>query len=315
MRSRFVLRRICWTLFILIASTVVIFGILRVIPGDPARAMLGPEATPDAIAVLRAQLGLDEPLIAQYAIWVSHAIRGDLGQSIALSQSVVSLLAERLPITLLLSLYALVFAVLIAIPVSVISATHRHTVLDHGPRFVALLGLAMPSFWLGIMLVLVFGLWLQVLPVYGYASPSDGIIEHLQHVLLPAVALGLAYAAMIMETNRTGLIEVLHQDYIRTARAAGLSNRLILYKYALRNALVPTVTVIGVQIGYLMSGAVVVESVFAIPGMGRLLVNAVLSRDYPVVQGVMLVTVTIFSITNLVVDLLYTVIDPRVGLQ
>ncbi|MSO65616.1 MAG: ABC transporter permease [Alphaproteobacteria bacterium] len=313
MSIRYFLERLGWAAFVLFGSSVVIFVILHVIPGDPARAMLGPEGTPEAVAKLREQLGLDDPLTHQYLLWLGRAIRGDLGRSILLSQSVGSLLGERLPITLLLGLYALGFAVLLAIPVSVVSATRRGTLVDYGGRFLALIGLAMPSFWLGLMLVLLFGVVLQWLPVFGYVSPRQSVADHVRHMVLPAVALGSAYAAMIMETTRNSLIEVLHQDHVRTARAGGLTETLVLYKYAMRNALIPTITVIGIQIGYLMSGALVVESVFAIPGMGRLLVNAVLSRDYPLVQGAMLVTVLVFSLTNLCVDLLYAVIDPRVG--
>ncbi len=203
----------------------------------------------------------------------------------------------------------------LAIPLSVLSATSQGSVVDYAGRLAGLLGFAMPSFWLGLMLVLLFGVILGWLPVFGYVRLSEDPVLHLKHMVLPVLALGSAYAAMIMETTRSSLIEVLQQDYIRTARAVGLREPLVLYKYAIRNALIPTVTVIGIQVGYLMSGAVVVESVFAIPGMGRLLVSAVLARDYPVVQGAMLVTVAVFSLANLCVDILYAVIDPRVRRQ
>ena len=314
MRLRFLLTRLAWTIFVLIGASLVIFFILHVVPGDPARAMLGPLGTPEAIETLRRQLGLDQPLVTQYYLWISRALSGDLGHSILLSQSVSSLLGERLQITLILSGYALVFAILIAIPASIISATRRNTVADYAGRFIALVGLAMPGFWLGLMLILFFGVYLGILPVFGYVAPGEDFGEHLRHIVLPAIALGAAYSALIMEMNRSSLIEVLEQDYIRTARASGLTERRVLLKYAMRNALIPTITVIGIQIGYLMSGALVVEAVFAIPGMGRLLVNAVLSRDYPLVQGGMLATVVIFVVANLTVDFLYTIIDPRVRL-
>ena len=314
MRLRFLLTRLAWTIFVLVGASLVIFFILHVVPGGPARAMLGPLGTPEAVATLRRQLGLNEPLVTQYYLWITRAISGDLGHSILLSQSVASLLGERLQVTLIISGYALVFAILIAIPASVISATRRNTVADYAGRFVALVGLAMPGFWLGLMLILFFGVYLGILPVFGYVAPGEDFVEHLRHIVLPAIALGAAYSALIMEMNRSSLIEVLEQDYIRTARAGGLIERRVLLKYAMRNALIPTITVIGIQIGYLMSGALVVEAVFAIPGMGRLLVNAVLSRDYPLVQGGMLVTVLVFVVANLTVDLLYTVIDPRVRL-
>ncbi len=312
MGTRYVLKRLGWMVFILFGSTIVIFLIIHVIPGDPARAMLGPEGTPEAVATLRRQLGLDDPLWRQYLIWVGRAVTGNLGRSILLSKSVLDLLDERLGITLLLSLYSLILAILIALPISVVSATRRRSMADHLGRLVGLLGLAMPSFWLGLMLILLFSVRLGWLPVFGYVSPFENFGQHILHMVLPAVALGSGYAAMIMETTRNSLIEVLNQDYIRTARAGGLAERLVLWKYAMRNALIPTVTVIGIQIGYLMSGAVVVENLFAIPGMGRLMVNAVLSRDYPLVQGTMLAVVFVFTAANLGVDLLCAAIDPRI---
>jgi len=313
LRARFLLAKLLWTVFVLFGSSLLIFGLMHLVPGDPARAMLGPLGTPDAVAALREKLGLDDSVFQQYTTWISHAVRGDLGESILLNQSVSSLLAQRLPITLALSFYALIFALFVALPASVISATRKNSLLDYGARLTALIGVAMPSFWLGLMLILLFAVKLGVLPVFGYVSLREDPVEHLRHMVLPAVTLGAAYSALIYEMNRSSLIEVLQQDYIRTAHASGIPSRLVLFKYAFRNALVPTITVIGIQIGYLMSGALLVEAVFAIPGMGRLLVNGVLSRDYPVVQGAMLVTVLIFVFANLAVDMLYTVIDPRIG--
>ncbi|GLS35553.1 peptide ABC transporter permease [Mesorhizobium tianshanense] len=304
-------KRLGWMLFILFGSTVVIFLVIHVIPGDPARAMLGPQGTPEAVETLRRELGLNDPLWQQYLIWVGRALTGNLGHSILLSKSVLELLGERVTTTLLLSLYALILAVLIALPISVMSATRRNTIGDHVGRLVVLIGLAMPSFWFGLMLMLLFSVRLGWLPVFGYVSPLDDLGQHFSHMVLPAVALGSGYAAMIMETTRNSLVDVLNQDYIRTARAGGLAERLVLWKYAMRNALIPTVTVIGIQIGYLMSGAIVIENLFAIPGIGRLMVNAVLSRDYPVVQGTMLTVVFVFAFANLCVDLLCAAIDPR----
>jgi peptide/nickel transport system permease protein len=313
LRARFLLAKLIWTVFVLFGSSLLIFGLMHLVPGDPARAMAGPLGTPDVVSKLREQLGLNDPVPVQYYRWLSNALHGDLGDSILLNQSVSSLLGERLPITLALSAYALLFALLIALPASMISATRKNTSLDYLGRLVALIGVAMPSFWLGLMMILLFSVYLRVLPVFGYISLWNDPVDHIKHIILPAVTLGAAYSALVYEMNRSSLIEVLQQDYIRTARASGIPARLILFKYAFRNALVPTVTVIGIQVGYLMSGAVLVESVFAIPGMGRLLINGVLSRDYPVVQGTMLVTVLIFVFANLAVDLLYTVIDPRIG--
>jgi peptide/nickel transport system permease protein len=310
---KYLFERILLALLVLLGSSVAIFLIMHVIPGDPARAMLGPEGTPEAVETLRRQLGLNDPLWWQYYYWISRALAGDLGQSILLSQSVISLLAERLPVTLILSLYSLLLAIAIALPVSIISASRPATTVDHVGRIIALLGLAIPSFWLGLILILVFSVGLRWFPVFGYVSLFSDPLGHFTHLVMPTLSLGAGYAAMILETSRNSLIEVLRQDYIRTARAGGLSERCVLWKYALRNALIPTVTVIGIQVGYLMSGAVIVENVFAIPGMGRLLVNAVLSRDYPVVQGAMLVIVLIFTIANLLVDIICVAIDPRIA--
>jgi peptide/nickel transport system permease protein len=312
MRLRFFLARIVWTAFVLLGSSVVIFGLIHLVPGDPARATLGPNGSPAAIAALHTRLGLDQPVPYQYYLWLGHALHGDFGTSILLNQSVGSLLGERLPVTLLLGTYALLFALVLSIPASVISATRKNTASDYLSRLVALLGVAMPSFWVGLMLILLFAVYLQLLPAFGYAPPTPDLWSHFRHMVLPSIALGASYAALVFEMNRSSLIEVLQQDYVRTARASGIAERLVIFKYAMRNALIPTITVIGIQVGFLMSGAVLVEAVFAIPGMGRLLIDAVLARDYPVVQGVMLVTVLIFVVANLAVDGLYAVIDPRI---
>jgi peptide/nickel transport system permease protein len=312
-RLAYLLQRLVWTVFVLLASSVVIFVIMHVVPGDPARAMVGPLGTPEQVEALRVKLGLNDSLLAQYWIWLKNAVRGDLGDSILLGQSVTGLLLARLPVTLLLSLYSLLLALLVAIPGSIVSATRKNSLPDHVGRFFALVGVAMPSFWIGLMGILLFGVHFKLLPVFGYVSPIPDFGSHLTHMILPAIALGSGYAALVYEMNRSSLIESLEQEYTRTERANGLSERRVLLKYSMRNALVPTITVIGIQVGYLMSGALLVESVFAIPGMGRLMVNAVLSRDYPVIQGVMVVTVLIFVLTNLVVDLLYMLIDPRIG--
>lgn len=307
----FLLRRLLSTALVLLAASVVVFSILHLVPGDPARAMVGPLGSEEAVAHIRTRLGLDKPIAEQYVRWLSHAIRGDLGESILLNQPVSTLLAERLPVTALLSGYALFLALLLSIPGSILSATRKGKPADYAARFVALIGVAMPSFWIGLMLILFFGLYLRVLPVLGYVSPEVSLVDHVRHMVLPAIALGAGYAALIFEMNRSSLIEVLEQDYIRTARAAGIPERIVVSKYAMRNALIPTVTVIGIQIGFLISSGVLVESVFAIPGLGRLLINAVLSRDYPLIQGCMLVVVFAFLVVNLTVDALYAVIDPR----
>jgi peptide/nickel transport system permease protein len=312
-RLGFLARRLAMLTIVSFGASIVVFASMRILPGDPARAMLGMTATPEALAALRRDLGLDQPLLDQYLSWLGSALQGDLGTSIRLGQSVTSRILQSLPVTFLLGVYALAFALLLSIPASIISATRKNSAADYGSRLVALLGLSMPSFWIGLMLILLFAVSLNVLPAFGYVPPWEDPWDHVRHMILPTIALGAGYAALVYEQNRNSLIDVLAQDHIRTARASGLPERLVLLKYAMRNASIVTITVIGVQVGFLMSGAVVVESVFAIPGLGRLLVDAVTNRDYPLVQGAMIVTVGIFVVVNLVVDVIYSIIDPRIG--
>lgn len=312
-RLGFLARRLAMLTIVSFGASIVVFASMRILPGDPARAMLGMTATPEALATLRRDLGLDQPLLDQYLSWLGSALQGDLGTSIRLGQSVTSRILQSLPVTFLLGAYALAFALLLSIPASIVSATRKNSAADYGSRLVALLGLSMPSFWIGLMLILLFAVSLNVLPAFGYVPPWEDPWDHVRHMILPTIALGAGYAALVYEQNRNSLIDVLAQDHIRTARASGLPERLVLLKYAMRNASIVTITVIGVQVGFLMSGAVVVESVFAIPGLGRLLVDAVTNRDYPLVQGAMIVTVGIFVVVNLAVDVIYSVIDPRIG--
>lgn len=312
-RLGFLARRLAMLTIVSFGASIVVFASMRILPGDPARAMLGMTATPEALAALRRDLGLDQPLLDQYLSWLGSALQGDLGTSIRLGQSVTSRILQSLPVTFLLGVYALAFALLLSIPASIVSATRKNSAADYGSRLVALLGLSMPSFWIGLMLILLFAVSLNVLPAFGYVPPWEDPWDHVRHMILPTIALGAGYAALVYEQNRNSLIDVLAQDHIRTARASGLPERLVLLKYAMRNASIVTITVIGVQVGFLMSGAVVVESVFAIPGLGRLLVDAVTNRDYPLVQGAMIVTVGIFVVVNLAVDVIYSVIDPRIG--
>lgn len=297
------------TLAVLLGATIAVFLMVHLVPGDPARAALGAQATPQAVAELHRQLGLDRPLWVQYWSWLWNALHGNLGQSIMLTTPVRTLIAQRLGVTAELSALALLFSLVVAIPASAVSARWRGKVADRAARFVVLAGIAIPSFWLAILLILAFH---SVLPVYGYVPLSAGVWPHFSHLILPAVALGAGQAALVFEINRIGLIEAVQEEYIRTARAHGISEWRIFLGYALRNAFLPTVTVIGVQIGYLLGGAMLVETVFAIPGMGRLLITAVTDRDYPLVQGGVLVTVAIFVVVNLLVDAAYALIDPRV---
>jgi peptide/nickel transport system permease protein len=308
-RTTRVVARLAQTAAVILAATLAVFLMVHVVPGDPARAALGAQASPQAVRELHQQLGLDRPLLAQYGSWLWNALHGDLGQSIMLTEPVTSLIRQRLGVTAELSGLALFGSLIIAIPASAISARWRGRSADRFTRLIVLAGIAVPSFWLAILLILLFH---SVLPVFGSVPISDGLWPHFSHLILPAFALAAGHVALIFEVNRVGMIESMQDEYIRTARAHGISERRVYLGYALRNALLPTTTVVGLQVGYLLGGAMLIETVFAIPGMGRLLIAAVIGRDYPLVQGGVLVTVVIFVVVNLLVDAAYSVIDPRV---
>jgi peptide/nickel transport system permease protein len=294
-----------------LGSTFVIFALMRLIPGDPTRILIGPEGSlsPDQIDQARRELGLDRPLPVQYWDWLTHALHGDFGNSIVLRQPVVNLLSDRLVVSAQLAAYSFAFAVVVAIPASLLAARRQGAVADKLARLAGSTGIAVPSFWLAILLIIAFQ---RVLPTYGYVPVSQGLGAHLEHLLLPAAALGTGYATLLFETNRAGLIDTLGSDYVRTARAFGLSERRIFLRHALPNAFLPTLTIMGIQIGHLMGGALLVENAFALPGMGRLVVQGALARDYPVVQAGVLLVVLIFVAVNLLMDLLYGLVDPRV---
>ncbi|MGX7678580.1 ABC transporter permease [Jatrophihabitans sp. DSM 45814] len=308
-RGSRLLAKIAQTLLVILGATIAVFLMVHVVPGDPARAALGAQASPQAVQELHQQLGLDRPLFVQYVSWLRGALHGDLGQSIMLTEPVTSLIRQRLGVTAELSFLALIESLVIAIPVSAISARWRGRVTDRVARMLVLAGIAVPSFWLAILLILAFH---SVLPVYGFEPLSAGLWPHFSHLILPSVALAAGQLALVFEVNRVGMIEAIQEEYIRTARAHGISEWRVFFGYALRNALLPTITVVGLQVGYLLGGAMLIETVFAIPGMGRLLITAVIARDYPLVQGGVLVTVVIFVLVNLLVDGAYSLIDPRV---
>lgn len=279
------------------------FFIVR-LTGDPVTLMLPMDATPEDIARLRAALGLDKPLLVQFVTFISSLLRGDLGDSLRYGMPNLGLVLERLPATVELSVAALVFALLLAFPVGILSATRPGTFVDYVGTFLALIGQAMPVFWLGLMLTLNFSVRLQWFPSFGRGTPA--------HLVLPTIALGMYSAALITRLLRSGMLEILQHDFIRTARAKGLGSRPIVLKHALRNALIPVLTIIGLQMGALLGGAVVTETVFAWPGMGQLVIQAITNRDFPLVQASIIVISLMFVFVNLVVDLLYAVIDPRV---
>jgi peptide/nickel transport system permease protein len=300
---------------ILFGTSVVAFLLIRLVPGDPAVALLGMEADPRSLAALRQQLALDQPIVVQYVTWLGHILTGDFGRSIQGGRAVFPLLIGALAPTALLSAAALVISLLIAIPAGIVAATHRNSGADYTASFLALCGLSLPSFWLGILLILMFSIYLPLFPASGYVSPLVDPIAHLRHLVLPAVTLGAALAAATMRMTRATMLEVLRADYVRTARAKGLSQRRVIWGHALRNARIPIVTLLGIQLGQLLGGVVITETVFSWPGIGKLTVDAIFARDYPVVQGAVLLTATLFVLINLVTDLIYTVLDPRVRLS
>jgi peptide/nickel transport system permease protein len=312
---RFVLRRGIETIPVLFLSSVIVFSLLLLVPGDPVLALLGPAATVDQAAVerLRNELQLDQPVPVRYAAWLGRALQGDLGRSIASRQPVTEALLQRLPATTQLTIYALVIALAIALPLGIAAAVRRNSSLDLFASGVSVVGLAVPNFWLAILLVLLFAVQLRWLPASGYVSFFEDPIGCLRTLLLPAFALGLNAAGVLMRQVRSSMLEVLGEDYVRTARAKGLGERTVVLNHALRNALIPTITVLGVTFGRLMGGSLIVESIFLVPGIGSLLVNAIFTRDFPVVQAGALLLVVIAVLSNLVVDVLYGYLDPRIA--
>jgi peptide/nickel transport system permease protein len=293
-----------------------VFFMLRIVPGDPIGAMLIDVGDAEAIEALRQKLGLDQPMYVQYVKWFWNMMQGDLGASIYGSRvPVARLLVEALPRTLSLAGLSFLLALIIALPAGLIAATRRNSAWDHGVTFVAFLGLSMPDFWLAILLIIVFAANLQWLPAIGYVPLSEGFWPWFSHLIMPAIAVGTAFSAIIARMIRSAMLEVLKTDYVRVARAKGLAPSTLVLRHALPNALIPVVTVMGIALALLVSGAVVVENVFAIKGLGRLLIQGILNRDYPVVQGAILVVSAFFVFSNLLVDLLYTVIDPRIRYQ
>lgn len=312
---RYLIRRLLLSVLVVAGVATIAFGLLHLIPGDPVDAILGTEANPQSREALRRELGLDRPVLVQYAAWWADLLRGDLGESVKSGQPVGKLIVQRLPTTVPLAILAMAIAVAIAVPAGIISATRRNTWLDGLVSIVAFAGLSIPGFWLGALLILTFSVRWQWFPPGGYVSVFRDPISGLHHLILPAIALGMTFAAVLTRMIRSSLLEVLGRDYIRTARAKGQSEQRVLIQHALRNALIPAVTIVGVQVGFLLSGALVIEQVFSLPGVGRLTVQAVLDRDFPLVQGCIIVIATIFVFANLVTDLVYVYLDPRISYE
>ena len=312
----YILRRFIGSVLVMWAVATLVFFMLRLVPGDPIAAMLADAGGPEEMEALRRRLGLDRSLIVQYGIWFWNMLQGDLGNSIYGSRiPVTQIIVEAIPRTLSLSLLAFVIAMAIALPAGILSATRRNTATDTTVSLFAFLGLSMPDFWLAIILIIIFAANLQWLPAIGYTPMDEGLWQWFRHLILPAIAIGTAFSAIIARMIRSSLLEVLNSDYMRTARSKGLTPRMLMFGHALPNAMIPVITVLGIAFALLISGAVVVENVFAIKGLGRVLIEGILNRDYPVVQGAVLVVSAIFVFSNLLVDLLYGVIDPRIRLH
>ena len=308
----YVIRRLLATIPVMGVVAIFVFSLLYITPGDPAAVIAGDIATADDIARIHHQLGLDEPFLWRFGGWLWGVLRGDLGISIFTNLPVAQLIGQRLEPTLALTTTALVVTVIFAIPLGVIAAWKVGTWIDRGVMIFAVIGFSLPAFVLAYLLILAFSIELDWLPVQGYVSIREGFAPFIEHLILPSIALGLIYGALIARITRASMLEVLSQDYIRTAQAKGLANETVLVRHALKNAAVPIVTVIGIGIALLISGVIVTETVFAIPGIGRLTVDAILRRDYPIIQGVILLFSAAYVLVNLAVDISYTLLDPRV---
>ncbi len=309
---RYIFQRLMGMIVVMAIVVTIVFVIVRVTPGDPAAVMLGPEATQEDIAALRSRLGLDQSLGLQYVYYIGQLLQGDLGQSIFLNQPVTSALAERAEPTFFLTLFSIVIACAIALPIGIYAAYRRGSFVDQAATTLAMLAASIPSFWLGLILIQVLAVRLGWFPVSGYGGPGSSFADRMYHLTLPAIALGVVSSALILRFTRASMLDVLGDDFIRTARAKGLGERRVVMKHALKNALIPILTIIGLTAAVLISGAVVTETVFGLPGVGNLVVSAVLRRDYPVIQGALLVIAALYVLINFAIDMLYLLVDPRV---
>ena len=309
---RFALSRLGGTLAVLLLVAVMVFALTRLASGDPIAILLGDQASAADIAQARVQYGLDKPVLTQFGYWIKEVAQGNLGTSIFLQRPVTQALLERAEPTFFLALFAVGIAALIGVPCGLLAAVWRGRVVDQILSTVAMLGASVPSFWMGLILIQIFAVWLGWFPASGYGNPGVPLIERLHHLVLPAVVLGVLNSALIIRFTRASVLDILNEDYVRTARSKGLSENVVILKHVLRNALVPIVTVLGLTLALMIGGAVVTETVFNLPGVGNLVVRAVLRRDYPVIQGALLVIAAIYVLINLFIDLIYMLVDPRI---
>jgi peptide/nickel transport system permease protein len=312
---RMVIRRLVETIPVLIIMSMLVFGLTLLLPGDPVLGMLGPASELDEATVeqLREEMNLNDPIPVQYLTWVGHVLQGDLGRSTATNQPVADAIVTRLPVTALLAVYALTISIAIAVPLGILAAVKRGTYWDLLASALSVVGVAVPGFWLAILMISFFGVRLGWLPASGYVSPLDDPLGALRHLFMPALAMGVGGAASLTRYLRSSLLEVLGQDYVMTARAKGLRGSYVIVRHALRNALIPFVTVLGLRLGDLFGGSLIIESIFLVPGVGSLMVNAIFTRDFPVIQAGTLVIALIVVVANLGVDVLYGFLDPRIA--
>lgn len=310
--GKYIVKRLLGMLVVVFLVLTITFIIVRLAPGDPAALMLGPDATPADAADLRARLGLDQPIPVQYLVFLSNAVHGDLGQSIFFNRPVTEVLAGRAEPSIFLSLFSLIIALVVATPIGIYAAYRRGSWLDQSAISTAMLAASIPSFWTGLMFQRYLATQLGWFPASGYGGPDADFFARMGHLILPSIVLGIVNSALILRFTRTSMLDVLGEDYIRTARSKGMGEGRVVLRHALKNAAIPVITVVGLTFALLVSGAVVTERVFNLPGMGNLVVNAVLRRDYPVIQGTLIVVATVYVVLNLIVDLLYLVVDKRV---
>ncbi|MCM3160611.1 MULTISPECIES: ABC transporter permease [Bacillaceae] len=312
--ASYIIKRLVSLVPVLIGVTILVFSIMHLSPGDPAKIMLGPKATEESIKALNAQLGLDQPLYVQYFSWIGNVLTGDWGRSLQMKMEVLPLVMDRFNATLILTFFSAILAAVIGIGVGIVSAYRKYSWIDRGLMLFVLFGFCLPVFWLGLILQIIFGLKLNILPMSGMYSPgTTGFADLFMHIILPSLALSAGAGAVIARMTRSSMLEVFEQDYIRTARSKGITERKVVYVHALKNAFIPVLTVLGMQIGYLLAGAVLVEMVFSWPGIGTLMINGILARDFPLVQGIILFVASTYVLINLIVDILYALLDPRIS--
>jgi len=310
--KRYIAKRIAHSLLVIYFVATVVFLAVRAIPGDPARLMLGGDADAAAIAALRGELGLNQPIYIQYIRWLRKIVVGDFGNSIRTQEPVLDLLIQVAGPTVSIAALGMLIALSIAIPAGIISAVKRYQMEDYIATFVSFFGISVPAFWIGIILILLVGIRLPWLPTFGYTPIDEGIIPWLTSIILPAIAVGLPYGGILMRMMRSSMLEVLNEDYMRTARAKGINNNLVLFKHGLQNALIPVVTIAGILLAIVIGGVVAVEIVFGIRGLGRLLIGSINRRDFPLIQGTVILISFVFVFANLVIDILYTIINPKI---